>query len=635
MIDHPLSIQLPPPWTDGVFETNKIGPVNFLVGPNGSGKSQFAQSLLRVLKTGRLLDTDRLASMAHYSALRRFVSDTFSFGIQKNYFQHIIEAGKEGSGLDAFIILERNLQLRIRLEATLSHLFDRDIALEWDSGNLVPMASLREVGLKYRLDRDECHGIKELLVLLTHLYDDTHDYLIIDEPELNLHPQYQSFFMEEVHKVARGYLGGIENKCIFLITHSPFILDFRTEDDINSIISFNSSRSVPTQVSSINLSSLRNPLSLFRRLNAHHKQLFFSDNPIFVEGISDAQLIESMLAVRKSSIAGAGSCIIDVGGREEVSYYLRLCNGLGKKAHFIYDLDSLFTKTLRSYVADDDESQRFLIDAGLGGDFKKYFSDLDKILNEFIRQIISDTAMGAPQELTEYLKDLGDSRNWSREKRCQAKTAIITAVYRQEKEMEAVWEQGTKDVIGRMNKIVDIMGERRIYLLKEGALETYLPSYQGNLYKLDESSKRRAVQQEVEYLEETENGQTGLVSRYGGLYDVILSLPSKQAVDIEHTLKGYLAEYIHRVQQEVVKNPSWDGDRLERHLKSWRGGVAEMFSVRSFIRNGAADFTATVEIAPLGDGVQRTVQINNDTNAGMGEFSFVTAYKATRVPAHD
>ena len=39
-------------------------------------------------------------------------------------------------------------------------------------------------------------------MLLTHLYDDQHQCLIIDEPELNLHPQYQAFFLQEVRKVA-------------------------------------------------------------------------------------------------------------------------------------------------------------------------------------------------------------------------------------------------------------------------------------------------------------------------------------------------------------------------------------------------------------------------------------------------
>src|SRR5207237_8917935 len=127
---------------------------------------------------------------------------------------------------------------RIHVEATLSHLFNRRIILEWDSGNLVARAVIGETGSTYRLDRDECHGIKELLVLLTHLYNDEHPYLIIDEPELNLHPQYQAFFMQEVRKLAGDPAADKKKKVIFLVTHSPFILDFLSAEDVKSVISF-------------------------------------------------------------------------------------------------------------------------------------------------------------------------------------------------------------------------------------------------------------------------------------------------------------------------------------------------------------------------------------------------------------
>ena len=61
------------------------------------------------------------------------------------------------------MLLEERLDLRIQVEATLSHLFNRKIVLDGDSGNLVARAVLGETGDSYRLDRDECHGIKELL----------------------------------------------------------------------------------------------------------------------------------------------------------------------------------------------------------------------------------------------------------------------------------------------------------------------------------------------------------------------------------------------------------------------------------------------------------------------------------------
>ena len=77
--------------------------------------------------------------------------------------------------------LNERMDLRNHVEATLGHLLGRDLVLEWDLGSLVPNAVCRLGGESYRLDRDECHGIEEFVVLLTHLYDHGNDYLIIDE----------------------------------------------------------------------------------------------------------------------------------------------------------------------------------------------------------------------------------------------------------------------------------------------------------------------------------------------------------------------------------------------------------------------------------------------------------------------
>jgi hypothetical protein len=166
-------------------------------------------------------------------------------------------------------------------------LFDRKILLEWDSGNLIPKAILGGSSSSYRLDTDECHGIKELLVLLTHLFNDEHDYLIIDEPELNLHPQFQAYFMQEVRKVAGNPSEG--KKAVILVTHSPFILDFKSIDDVKSVFSFDLQHSLPRNIQDIDAALSSRLSTLVPRLNVHHKQLFFSDNPIFVEGAVECQ----------------------------------------------------------------------------------------------------------------------------------------------------------------------------------------------------------------------------------------------------------------------------------------------------------------------------------------------------------
>ena len=275
MIETNLSFSLPQPWSGETFETQQIGPINYLVGPNGSGKSQFARSLYGRfnMQLGRLLDTDRLGGMEQSASLDMISGRQFSSGFSKGNFSNLKQAGAAGSGIDTFVLLEERMDLRIQIQATLSHLFDREITLEWDSGNLIPIVARSGGGASYRLDREECHGIKELLVLLTHLYDDRRQYLIIDEPELNLHPQYQAFFMQEVRKLAGDPEDDSKKKIIFLITHSPFILDLRTSEDLKSIISFDLKYSVPIQIAQLDLDMYSSD-PFIRRLNAHHKQLF-------------------------------------------------------------------------------------------------------------------------------------------------------------------------------------------------------------------------------------------------------------------------------------------------------------------------------------------------------------------------
>ena len=95
------------------------------------------------------------------------------------------------------------------------------------------------------------------------------------------------------------------------------------------------------------------------------------------------------MEARGVSVAGAGSCIIDAGGDEEVNQYLKLCQSLGKNAHFLYDLDSLFGGNLRACIKDDESVQGFLASAGLGNDFGKYCGQLEQELTQLIDKLDS------------------------------------------------------------------------------------------------------------------------------------------------------------------------------------------------------------------------------------------------------
>ena len=633
MINKHLSFSLPLPWKGQTFETQQIGTINYLVGPNGSGKSQFAGQLFGQLKKQpggtRLLGTDRLSEMTGNTSLKRYFGDHFAGGYSKRDFDQFKTAGTEGSGIDTIVLLEERMDLRIQVEATLSHLFDREIILEWDSGNLIGKVRRSGDYKSYRMDREECHGIKELLVLLTHLYNDKYSHLIIDEPELNLHPQYQAFFMQEVRKLAGDPVIDSKKKIIFLITHSPFILDFRSEDDLKSVISFSLDYSPPKQIANLNLGTSPTMLSLAGRLNAYHKQLFFSDNPIFVEGILDARLVEAMMEARGVSVAGAGSCIIDAGGSEQVNQYLKLCMGLGKNAHFLYDLDSLFSGNLRACIGDDESVQSFLASAGLGNRFGKYCRELDQTLTSLIDNLLNKSLPDRLTQLGGFFKSLGKRSEWNQKNQWgKARTAVMTAISLYREDVESVSKEDGADIVadieGRMKQIVAVLEEKNIHLLPGGTIERYLPSYDGGDYEIPEDAKQRAVSDEIQKLSEPLN-EAELSSRYGALYEAVSELPSKADVDVESVLRNYLSDYIHQLQKTLASNPDWNQQQIQNRLNAPQPSLAGVFSVGELERGQQGKFNVTIEIAGMLGQERRMVRVSDQTNAGMGDFKIESA----------
>ena len=625
MIERNIQFALPTPWTGNKhFSTEQIGSLNFLVGPNGSGKSRFAKALLPHLPGARLLNTDRLMGMSGGEVLKNWLGDPFQTGYAKNHFSHLKNSGNMGSGLDTIILLEERLDLRIQVEATLSHLFDRQITLAWDSGHLIANASLGTSGTGYRLDQDECHGIKELLVLLTHLYNDQNQALIIDEPELNLHPQYQAFFMQEVRRLAGDPLNEPGKKIIFLVTHSPFILDFHSVEDVKSVISFGRDHCEPRHIFNLSQEDGNRIAGIVPRLNVHHKQLFFSDNPIFVEGILDAQLIETIQQVRGVSIAGAGSCVIDAGGCEEVTHYLRLCGVFNKKAYFLYDLDSLFNGQLRGCIAADGNVKSFLADLGVGGNFSRYCGELDTKAADCAMQILVKAEISSQlTPLKDFLSQFGAPENWTTKQYAKARVAMLTAISRfKDDVINATSPLLVQEIEGRLNQIRQALSQRNVMLLAGGTLERYLPSYVGDPYALADSAKTAAVNAEMTMISVGMSSQQ-LAARYGLLYEYICALPGKNAVDSSAVLKRYLGGFIHHLQEGIKNNPKWNLEELKAHTALWQTSAMRVFSLKSFERKENEKFIAVIAVVSMLGQPHQEVAVTEQTNGAMQTFQVV------------
>ena len=96
-------------------------------------------------------------------------------------------------------------------------------------GGLIDPAVIFE-SLTYSLLRSEGQGLKELVILLAAIYRPDWSLLVVDEPELNLHPSLTRLWMN----LLRDECQASRRKAI-VITHEPRLVDPRAYTDLEGI----------------------------------------------------------------------------------------------------------------------------------------------------------------------------------------------------------------------------------------------------------------------------------------------------------------------------------------------------------------------------------------------------------------
>lgn len=329
MIEVNVKAKIPFLWGKASFEKNNWSNVNLIVGPNGSGKTLLSEQ----------------------------IAEQFNAA---GYDINFLRAERcSDDDLQAMKVIREDQDVRQKIEDVLSNMFAKSIRFEEaPGGRLVAIVVNKARGVEYNLRQGECHGLKEILTLLVALYGNQSkkkNCLILDEPELHLHPQFQQFFMNEIRKASAAE----PMRVFFLITHSPYFIDLSFPEDLIGVVACHVNRA-PTSIDSFS----DNDEQLFRRFlprfNTYHKQFFFSDRQIFVEGYTDQQIFTRLLSCVDNKIGSAGTGVIDVGGKDELGVFFKVCSLLGTDGRIITDLDSLFCGKLREEICSDSRTQEFL-----------------------------------------------------------------------------------------------------------------------------------------------------------------------------------------------------------------------------------------------------------------------------------
>lgn len=169
----------------------------------------------------------------------------------------------------------------------------KKLGYDWDLECINPMTnqydiSLIKQGVKFNVNAASS-GEKELLnyVFTIHILKIKDALIIVDEPELHLHPRWQIILLELFEDLANK-----TGNQFLLATHSPAFVSPQSIQYISRVYS-KEQRSFITR---LNKGSLPNIKHLFNIINSqNNEKIFFADKVVLVEGISDRIVFNSLL----------------------------------------------------------------------------------------------------------------------------------------------------------------------------------------------------------------------------------------------------------------------------------------------------------------------------------------------------
>ncbi|MCR4436126.1 MAG: AAA family ATPase [Clostridiales bacterium] len=610
-----VNINLPFLWKEQVLQKNEWGPITYVVGPNGTGKTQFAEQLKNQFKNSglnvRYLSAERMAGLERQS-YSYFTNNSLDRGLNIGDFNQYKHFGTEyGLMADSWIIIKNKLDVRVRIEAVLSQMFNRQIRLSEQGGFLMPRIQRYGYNEEYGLKDKECHGLKELIGLLAFLYDDEYNCLIFDEPELHLHPQYQQFIMAEIKKMAGDPQIQPDKKCFVIITHSPYMLDIRTVDDLYNLIVFQPGH-IPAWISQLEQEDLYRIQKMLPRLNTHHKQFFFASRPIFVEGYTDQQFLSLLQEAREQNLGAGGISIIDVGGKEEVDAFYRLCEKFNIRAYALVDYDALFEGKIRQTVSQKPPVQEYVQKEGLGTDLISVIGEMIRHINEIMPEIeaLQECQLGDDHELKQFLKAFQQNTD----DRIRRRITYMVIKRKQNELMQLIPGKAPNIsiVAGRAAKIEKAFAQAGVFVLPKGELENYYPSYTGNPYSIPDNEKTNVFLAERDFILSNHN-KFIIEERYKVLITILDMACGILSIDVTKFLNATIGDWIHAVQTSVALGEIRDLDSLKANPRVQWAVYERIIDVKSFDINDKMEFSCTIAMRPTVDVKERITTFDDKT----------------------
>lgn len=176
-------------------------------------------------------------------------------------------------------------------------------------------------------------GFKRLFVILYYIFHPQYSIILIDEPEIHLHPSIIKRFLWVLENKK-------ENKQIFFTTHHPAFIQAKNLVNIWRVVR-NELRSTAVYgfyEKDINLNRF------VQEINDENSSMLFADKVLLVEGVSDAIFMREM--IRRFYKKDKDISVVYTSGKGAIDLYTKICDIFYIPYSVMLDSDALETSSL-------------------------------------------------------------------------------------------------------------------------------------------------------------------------------------------------------------------------------------------------------------------------------------------------
>lgn len=341
--------------------------------------------------------------------------------------------------------------------------FLKILGYDWDLECIEP--SLNEYRVNLARDSKELpiskasSGEREILNFLLGIfsYRIKNGLIIVDEPDLHLHPKWQNILVDLFNNLS------VQNNNQFLIvTHSPSFINEKTIDSVSRVY-LDKNISKVAQPDKDSLPRSKELLHLINTLN--NEKIFFADKVVLVEGLSDRILFQMLIDNYKKNTQEVIE-VLEVQGKDSLGKFRDFLDLFNIKNFIVADLDYAFN------IGNEKIKNIFITN----------YKNIDK---NVLKRKKSKDAKSLSECLEKIIINIKDGKLNSKEKEDVNKIwDYIKSRHRKIKDSISAEEKT------ELYEFIKSKKSKRIYILKYGEIEDYIP----------EISKSRNVESTIEFI---------------------------------------------------------------------------------------------------------------------------------------